>query len=200
MTTPEPALATASRDPPPWRTSGSVELVVNASPADVYAVVADMTRIGEHSPECHRAAWLSGTPAGTVGASFRRSNRSGFAARWSRRCEVVAADPARAFALRTVPERLDLSRRDSTTWRYDLEPVDGGTRVTHSYEITWLSLPPMRALFPHHRDMRRQMLANLEALRDQFAGYLARARAGGAPTIRVSGTSRSMLDSGECRA
>ena len=147
-------------------------LVVPADPDAVYAVVADVTRIGERSPECYQAAWLPGAPAGTVGAVFRGSNRSGWAARWSRRCEVTVADPARAFAFRTVPERLDMSRRDSTTWRYDLQPVDGGTRVTHSYEITCLPLPPMRALYgvllPHHRDMRPQMLANLEALRDQF--------------------------------
>ncbi len=40
-----------------------------------------------------------------------------------------------------------MSRRDSTTWRYDLEPVDGGTRVTHSYEITALPVRPIRAVF-----------------------------------------------------
>lgn len=147
-------------------------LDVPADPDAVYAVVADVTRIGERSPECHRAGWLPGAPAGSVGAVFRGSNRSGWAARWSRRCEVTVADPGRAFAFRTVPEWLDVSRRDSTTWRYDFEPVDGGTRVSHSYEISRLPLPPMRALYgvllPHHRDMRPQMLANLEALRDQF--------------------------------
>ena len=156
----------------PWRTSGSVTLAIPADPDAVYAVLADVTRIGERSPECHRAAWLPGATAGTVGAMFRGSNRSGWAARWSRRCEVTIADRARAFAFRTVPERLDVSRRDSTTWRYDLAPVDGGTQVRHSYEITSLPLPPMRALYgallPHHRDMRPQMLTNLEALRDQF--------------------------------
>jgi hemerythrin-like domain-containing protein len=156
-----------------WRTCGSVERVVPAEPTAVYSVVSDVTRIGERSPECHTATWLSGTDAGAVGAVFRGSNRSNWAARWSRRCEVVAADPGRLFAFRTLPERLDVSRRDSTTWRYDLEPVDGGTRVVHSYEITVLPLRPLRAAFglllPHHRDMRPQMQANLDALHDQFA-------------------------------
>ena len=156
-----------------WRTSGSVDLVVPAEPEAVYAVVSDVTRIGERSPECHTADWLPGAPAGTVGAVFRGRNRAGWAARWSRRCEVVAAERGRAFAFRTVPERLDVSRRDSTTWGYDLEPVDGGTLVTHSYEITVLPLRPFRAVFgallPDHRDMRPQMRANLEALHDMFA-------------------------------
>jgi hypothetical protein len=152
----------------PWRTSGSVDLVVAADPPAVYGVVSDVTRIGERSPECHTADWLPGAAAGTVGSVFRGRNRANWAARWSRRCEVVEADPARAFALRTLPERLDPSRRDSTTWRYEFEPADGGTRVTHSYEITRLPLRPVRALFgillPQHRDMRPQMRANLEAL------------------------------------
>lgn len=158
----------------PWRTSGSVELVVAAGPDDVYAVVSDVIRIGERSQECHTARWLPGAPAGRVGSVFRGSNRAGWAARWSRRCEVVAADRGRAFAFRTLPERLDVSRRDSTTWRYELEPVDGGTRVRHSYEITQPPLRPLRAVYgvlmPQHRDMRPQMQANLEALRDMFTG------------------------------
>jgi hypothetical protein len=152
----------------PWQTSGSVERVVPADPEAVYAVVSDVTRIGERSPECQTAAWLPGAPAGAVGSVFRGRNRAGLLARWSRRCEVLAAERGRAFAFRTLPERLDVSRRDSTTWRYDLEAVDGGTRVTHSYEITLLPLRPMRALYgrliPQHRDMRPQMQANLEAL------------------------------------
>jgi hypothetical protein len=154
----------------PWRTSGSVDLVVPGEPAAVYAVVADVTRIGERSPECHTAVWLPGAPAGTVGAVFRGSNRANWASRWSRRCEVVVAEPDRAFGFRTMPT---LAIPDSTTWRYDLEPVDGGTRVTHSYAITEPLPRPLRslagALLPQHRDMRPQMQANLEALRDQFA-------------------------------
>jgi hypothetical protein len=158
-----------------WRTSGAVDLVVPGSPAAVYAAVSDVTRIGERSSECHAAGWLPGTAAGSVGSVFRGRNRANWAARWSRRCEVVEADPGRAFAFRTLPERLDPSRRDSTTWRYDLEPADGGTRVTHSYEITRLPLRPMRALFgvllPQHRDMRPQMQANLEALHRLLAAH-----------------------------
>ncbi len=68
----------------PWRTAGSVELLVPADPAAVYAVVSDVTRIGERSPECHTAHWLPGATAGTLGAVFRGSNRAGRAARWSR--------------------------------------------------------------------------------------------------------------------
>lgn len=157
----------------PWRTSGSVELVVPATPEAAYDLLSDVTRIGERSPECRAATWESGTP-GTVGAVFRGHNRWGWAARWSRRCEVTLADPGRAFAFRTVPERLDPTRRDSTTWRYDIEPTDGGVRVRHSYEIHQLPLGPMRAVYgvllPQHRDMRPQMQQNLLALSATLRG------------------------------
>jgi hypothetical protein len=157
----------------PWRTSGSVEQLVPADPDAVYAVIADVTRIGERSPECRSARWLPGAPPGTVGALFRGSNRSGPAARWNRRCEVLIADPGRTFAFRTLPTRVDPSRRDSTTWRYDLEPADGSTLVRHSYEITRMPLRPVRAMYgvllAQHRDMRPQMQANLAALRELYA-------------------------------
>jgi len=158
----------------PWRTSGSVQLVVPAVADAVYDVVADVTRIGERSPECHTAVWLAGAAPGAVGAVFRGTNRANWATRWSRTCEVLVAEPGRTFAYRTVPTPVV---PDSTTWRYDLEPADGGTLVTHSYEITRPLPRPLRALtgalLPQHRDMRPQMQANLEALRDQFAAATA---------------------------
>jgi hypothetical protein len=156
----------------PWRTAGSVELLVSAPPEAVYDLVSDVTRIGERSVECHAAGWLDGASPRTVGAVFRGRNRAGLLARWARRCEVLEADTGRAFVFRTLPER-DPTRRDSTTWGYRIEPADGRSRVTHFYEITRLPLRPFRALFglllPDHRDMRPQMRRNLEALRDQLS-------------------------------
>lgn len=155
----------------PWRTSGSVELVIAADPRAVYDVVSDVTRIGERSPECRSAAWEQGLP-GSAGAVFRGRNRWGRAARWSRRCLVTEADPGRLFAFRTLPERRDPTRRDSTTWTYELEALDGGTRVRHSYEITLLPVLPLRAFYgvmlPQHRDMRPQMRHNLDVLSGQL--------------------------------
>lgn len=151
-----------------WRTGGTVTLDVDAAPEKVYAVISDVTRIGERSPECRSAEWLEGFAPGKVGARFRGHNKSGFAARWSRTCEVVEATPGTSFAFRTLPER-DPSRRDSTTWAYQLRRNGTGTRVTHSYEITLLPPPLFRSLYgvllPQHRDMRAQMLVSLEKLK-----------------------------------
>ena len=155
----------------PWRLSGQVERVVPAAPEVVYAALADVTSTGTRSTECHTVSWLTDGPQEpVVGARFRGRNKVGLA-RWSRTCEVVAAEPGRRFAFRTLPERLDVSRADSTTWAYDLEPCEGGTRVRHSYEITKLPLAPFRAVFgammPHHKDMRPSMGFTLERLEEQ---------------------------------
>ncbi len=161
-----------------WRAAGEASVVIAADPAAVYDRVADVERIGERSTECHRAQWLDGAgPA--VGARFRGFNRSGRLARWTRTCEVVQADRSREFAFRTLPER-DPSRRDSTTWRYVLEPTADGTRVVHSYAITRPPPAPLRLLFgllmPQHRDMRPQLRHNLAVLQEQLEapGHAAR--------------------------
>ena len=112
---------------------------IEAPPAAIYELVADVTRMGEYSPECFRCLWLDdGGPR--VGARFRGTNRFGLA-RWSRVCEVLVAEPGREFAFRTVAR---FPYADSTTWRYTFQPADAGTWVTESYQVTklpwWMQL------------------------------------------------------------
>ncbi|PQP24560.1 hemerythrin domain-containing protein [Rhodococcus opacus] len=154
----------------PPRTDGSAELWIDAPARQLYDAVADVTRISERSPECRSCAWLPGRPPGTVGARFRGHNRAHHM-RWSRVCEVTAADPGRTFAFRTVSDRRNPLYHDSTTWSYTFRADGDGTRVTHSYRIDVLPYRPLLSLYsrlqPQHRDMRPQMRENLEALRRQ---------------------------------
>ncbi|WP_020106109.1 hemerythrin domain-containing protein [Nocardia sp. 348MFTsu5.1] len=153
-----------------FRTGGSVSLHIEAPPQVLYDIVADVTHTGERSPECRSCTWLPGPPPGTLGARFRGHNRSRHF-RWSRVCEVVAAKPGAEFAFRTIPERIDRTRHDSTIWSYTFTPDEQGTLVTHSYRITVLPARPLvwlySRVFPQHTDMRPQMLQNLKALRRQ---------------------------------
>lgn len=151
-----------------WRTNGSVELWIDAPAVDVYEAVSDVTRTSEISSEVLAADWLPGHAPGAVGARFRGRNRSGLA-RWTRVCEIVTATRGSSFSFRTVPERFDLSRRDSTTWSFELRPERGGTTIIQSYDITMLPSAPFRAIYgrllPHHRDMRPQMEETLARLK-----------------------------------
>ncbi|HEY5988064.1 MAG TPA: SRPBCC family protein [Streptosporangiaceae bacterium] len=110
----------------------SVELIVDASVESVWRVIADVTRTSEWSHECHRVAWLGGAAAAAPGVRFRGGNQSGWL-RWSRICEVLAVDPPRQIAWRTVPGALMV---DSTVWRISLEPAGTGTRIAQSFQLT----------------------------------------------------------------
>jgi hypothetical protein len=106
-------------------TKREVAVHVDASPARVYAVVTDVTRMGEWSPETVRCVWLDGATGPVVGATFKGSNRRGLA-RWSTKPTVIAAEPAREFAF--VVDEL-------TRWSYRFEADGDGTRLSESFEM-----------------------------------------------------------------
>jgi hypothetical protein len=62
-----------------------------AADPSVYALIADVTRMDQWSPEAAGARWTRGEP-GTVGARFRGRNRNGLL-RWSTDCTVTAVEP-----------------------------------------------------------------------------------------------------------
>ena len=87
--------------------------------------------------------------------------------KWSRRGRVLTADPGREFAFVT-----EEGGRESTEWRYRLEPVEGGTRVTESYTVRWIptwarivDVPTNRA-----RELREAMRAHARAAEGRRRG------------------------------
>jgi Polyketide cyclase / dehydrase and lipid transport len=140
--------------------TGLVETVVAAPIDAVWAVVSDVTRVGEWSHECRRVEWLDGATGAVPGARFRGTNKAGVWT-WSRTNEVVVADEPRTLVWRTVPTLLF---PDSSEWRIELEPVDGGTRITQSYEV--VRAPALLArlyavVVPSHRDRRASLSDDL---------------------------------------
>ena len=109
---------------------GRASTVIAAPPEAVWALVTDVTRTGEWSPENTGALWLDGATGPAVGARFKGSNRRG-RTKWATTCQVTVADPGREFVFVTGrPEKPE------TRWRYTLEPEgDGATRVTESFEL-----------------------------------------------------------------
>lgn len=57
--------------------------------------------------------------------------------------------------------------RESTLWRYRFEPVEGGTRVTESYEVRWIPAWARIVDVPtnRHRELREAMGHTLEQLK-----------------------------------
>lgn len=72
-------------------------VAIQAEPAEVYALVCDLPRMAEWSPECTRVAWKGGATGPVPGARFVGFNRSG-PVRWLTQGVITEADPARGFA------------------------------------------------------------------------------------------------------
>lgn len=103
----------------------SVTTTIAAPPERVHAMVSDVTRMGEWSPECVRCDWLDDDRT-----RFKGYNRKGFA-RWSTTATVVANEPGREFTFDVT----SLFGVPVARWSYRFEPAaDGGTLVTESWE------------------------------------------------------------------
>lgn len=118
-----------------WLRTDQTSTVIAASPQRIYDLVADLPRMGEWSPECQRVEWLDGSNRPEEGATFEGHNVGGPKGlmKWSRKGRVLTADRGREFAFVT-----EEGGKESTTWTYRLEPIEGGVRVTESYTVTWI--------------------------------------------------------------
>jgi hypothetical protein len=154
----------ATKNPRWWLTQDSDVIVIDTTPERVYDLVAELPRMGEWSPECQRVEWLDGATGPAVGATFVGHNRGGPRGlmKWSRRGRVLVADPGREFAFVT-----EEGGRESTQWRYVFEPVEGGTRVTESYDVKWIPTWARIVDVPtnRHRELREAMRHTLERLK-----------------------------------
>jgi uncharacterized protein YndB with AHSA1/START domain len=99
-----------------------------AAPAEqLWAMVSDVTRMSEWSPENEGGTWLGGTTSAQPGAKFRARNRIG-RRRWSTVGTVVDAQPGHRFSFRVTSLGLRVSQ-----WSYAFEPGSNGCRVTESW-------------------------------------------------------------------
>jgi uncharacterized protein YndB with AHSA1/START domain len=97
---------------------------IAAPPDAVYAAIADVTRMGEWSEECHTCQWHEGFDGPAIGAVFDGHNRNGDH-EWTTQGTVVEADPGRSFAFECSMNGFHYS-----TWGYRIEPTAEGCRVT----------------------------------------------------------------------
>lgn len=107
---------------------GQATMHIQASPEKIYAMVTDVTRMGEWSPETRKAEWVGDATGPAVGAQFKGHNKLGIM-RWSTTPTVKVADPGREFTFET-----GRPGKEQTRWTYRFAPKDGGTEVTESFE------------------------------------------------------------------
>jgi uncharacterized protein YndB with AHSA1/START domain len=152
------------------------EEVVAARPELVWDLVADITRVGDWSPECIRAGWLGEPGRPRPGARFTGHNRFPNGFEYEVTCVVTEADRPRTFAW-VVLDDSDASARPSSSWRYRVDPLPGGgsrvrQRFTHGPGASYLrevaAREPDRAaeIIAARRDgLRANMSATLRAMK-----------------------------------
>lgn len=114
--------------------SVSDSIVIAASPSTVYAQVSNPALMGGWSPENRGATVRDGSERAYVGMVFDGYNKRG-PLRWTTRCTVTTADPGERFTfrVRAIGRRRPVLPGRIATWDYRFESVDGGTRVTETW-------------------------------------------------------------------
>lgn len=133
----------------PYQSSVSIE--IGAPPEVVWNLVADITRMGEWSPECVRAEWEHGATGPTVGARFHGYNRAG-SFEWDAPCVVTECERGKLFAFAVPPDSPTV-----TLWQFEFAPnATGGTTLTESFDAPLINVEGS----PSNFDGRFEMLAN----------------------------------------
>jgi uncharacterized protein YndB with AHSA1/START domain len=117
------------------RDAVSVERIIAAPPEQIFDVIANP---GRH-PDFDGSGSVKAAPAGSperlsLGATFGMSMKRGIA--YSMLNTVTEFEPNRRIAWSPKPASGRGSRWVGRIWRYELEPVEGGTKVTETWDIS----------------------------------------------------------------
>ncbi|WP_422070520.1 SRPBCC family protein [Streptomyces orinoci] len=111
------------------------EVRVAASPAQVWALVSDITTPSRFGGELQEAEWLEGATGPALGATFVGRNRNEKLGSWETVSRICDYRPERAFGWE-VRSAQGTFEPPVARWRFELEPEEGGgTRLRQSVTI-----------------------------------------------------------------
>ncbi|MCU1380874.1 MAG: hypothetical protein JWN29_3857 [Acidimicrobiales bacterium] len=144
-------------------------ITVARPPEAVYAVVADVSRIGELSPVCASGVWDDAVAGATPGAWFTGHNAIGEFT-WDTRCRVEVAEPGVEFVFVNCGAAGDV---ELVRWGYSFVPTADGTEVVESWQVL-----PDYVDFVRGDDPDMDVTANIDGMaamaRDGMAATLAK--------------------------
>jgi uncharacterized protein YndB with AHSA1/START domain len=144
----------------------TVERVIPAPPERIFALLKDANRHKDFDGS-GTVRDAHGDPAPlTLGAKFGMNMRLGMP--YSMVSTVVEYDENKRIAWQPRPAYPVANKlAGGRIWRYELEPVDGGTRVRESWDITHealLTKPAVRPAAGRTREAMEKTLERLEQL------------------------------------
>ena len=134
---------------------------INAPIEQVFSLVADLTRMGEWSPECFKLEWEGGSTRPELGAKFRGHNRIG-TSEWEEPGQIIDFESGRCIAFQVQQQS-----EHPSTWRFDFESIGATTRVRESFVVPVINVEGSGANFEGRFEMLHgaieTTLANIKA-------------------------------------
>jgi hypothetical protein len=138
--------------------SVSKSVIVAASPAEIFDLLADPKRHAELDGSGSVKSSISGPARLSLGAKFGMGMRVGLP--YLIRNTVVEFEENRRIAWRHFGRHV---------WRYELEPVEDGTRVTETFDWGPALVPRALELANIPQQNAKSITKTLERLRTRFA-------------------------------
>ncbi|HEV7470476.1 MAG TPA: SRPBCC family protein [Pseudonocardia sp.] len=149
---------------------------VDAPPERVWTVVSDVEAMPSMSTELQRVEWTDDATGPAEGACFVGYSRHDALGEWSTPSHVVECEEPRVFGWAVGDPG-----SPAASWRFTLEPADGGTRLTE-----WMRMGPGRSglsaaidampdkeekiVFVRLREFEANMTATLAAIKERAEG------------------------------
>ena len=112
----------------------SVERVIKARPAAIFAIISDVSRHAEIDGSGSVVEAKPGAPETlALGSTFGMSMKLGVP--YSMTNKVIEFEPDRRIAWQTTLSGPLGKFIGGRIWRYQLDPVEGGTKVTETWDI-----------------------------------------------------------------
>jgi uncharacterized protein YndB with AHSA1/START domain len=144
-----------------------VRIRIDASPAQVWELIGDPTRMGEWSPECQSVEWTGGATTPGLKARFKGHNRLGWR-RWTTTGTIVRYEP---FV--EVAWNVELGLFPVAEWSYRIDPDTNRTGCTlveafvdrrgRLFEMLGPAARGVRDVDAHNRAGMEQTVARIKA-------------------------------------
>jgi uncharacterized protein YndB with AHSA1/START domain len=131
------------------------QIDINAPLEKVWALVSDLGKMPQWSPQCRVMKALGPVRQGTRTVNLNRRNRM----YWPTTCTITEFVPRKKLAFRV--------NQNNSVWSYELEPTDAGTRLVESRHaengVTAFSNMSINALLGGVPNFERELVEGMNA-------------------------------------
>lgn len=164
------------------RPTVEVETIIDAPPEQIWKLVADVELMPSMSSELQRIEWQDGASGPSVGATFVGYSSHPALGDWNSTSTVLEYDEPRVFTWAVMS-----GDEPAATWRFTLEPGEGGTALRQwmrmgpgrsglSFAIDEMPDKEQKIVFVRLREFEANMTATIAAIKERVENASSSAR------------------------